>query len=430
MPQDNFKHPDSKNTNFNTAFNERPDEKEKLLDDSKSNSEKPNRVAKEDEEAVSEVEFTGKIKYFNESSLTGTIEYFNTELENTSIFFHFYQVFDKELRRKLLQDRQPAVIFKISKNREGPAADKIRPALTEKGEIVSYVRSPYDGGLPRGTIIREKDHKEYTFNIYNVIDPKLEAYLENELLISGNRHPVSFTVGTRKGRPQVYEIESTAEIPDEKLRAWGVNHDDDNEKKLTSEQEILINRKYISLEDYGKKNTQNLSRIVKLSEEKQESPKLNTTELQPLLLNDDDIQLLAEIINVESTIKFLVKKELAQSFKDDNIEAKLLKDFDRHDRLNEKISQARASGLELIDMLDITFLGKIMNKYWLICPKFKIFFGDKSKYSDYWEQIFSKLYYVRNALAHGNSRILSNENRTEAREILKELQEELNKFFQ
>ena len=196
-------------------------------------------------------EFEGFFDYFNpnKDKLYGFIKcpelkHFDIPLHSDegTIFVHFNQIEDKELRRKLLlcKNMRPMtrVTFKLGKNANGTAAYDVKEkassnrkkingasepltvnimsALSEEGEIDYYERYH---NPPFGKIWVKNDKKNYTFNEDNVIDPLLAVFLEVEP--SPDNHPVRFVRGMNAdGKVQLKNIESAIPFPEDKIKAW------------------------------------------------------------------------------------------------------------------------------------------------------------------------------------------------------------------
>ena len=425
-----------------------------------------------EKEKVCMKEFTGKIKDFDESKLTGHIEC--PEHYDSTLFFHFAQVFDKEVRRKLFLGKRPVVTFRVYRTEQNRLqADEIRSARTEEGRIIRFLPN---ANLPQGKILRQSDGSEYTFNLDNVSDAKSKAFLMDNRLYKNDDMslPVSFTTWKyKKGqvKDQIEDIFATfSEEQEEQLKVREIV-----EEKLTPKQEDLVNNyQRVGLKDYLDRNrnldvkrTQDARRLnpdnieimdsdkeesaqednmltnsdyTDYTEHKKESttrcvtPDYKLSKEDLMLLTDDEIKLLGAIINAEATMKFLTRSELTKRFGENtDIEARLLIEFPelKKNQVIQSIIENSSGKLGLIDALNIVYLGKIMERYRLkSCPLFKAFLSDPEKYTKDWENRFKALKDVRDALAHGNPQILSDKDRTEAREIVRKLQEELNKFFQ
>ena len=152
----------------------------------------------------------------------------------SSVFVHFYQIQDRELRRKLLTEKkmhpQIKVTFKLGNNLEGAAAYEVKEknydldsvlkinvlsALSEEGEIEFFRRHEE---IPFGKV-RAKDGKLFTFNEKNIIDPLLAVFLEYTPNAEGQ--PVRFSrVVLDDDKVQIHNIESAVPFPEEKIKAW------------------------------------------------------------------------------------------------------------------------------------------------------------------------------------------------------------------
>ena len=239
-------------------------------------------------------EFEGFFDYFNpnKDKLYGFIKcpelkHFDIPLHSDegSIFVHFNQIEDKELRRKLLlcKNMRPMtrVTFKLGKNANGTAAYDVKEkassnkkkingasepltvnimsALSEEGEIDHYERYH---NPPFGKIWVKSDKKNYTFNEDNVIDPLLAVFLEVEP--SPDNHPVRFVKSMNAdGKVQLKNIESATPFPEDKIKAWEdsglvkkakerlkLNPNSEEEAAMTQELEVIVARAYTPLKPY------------------------------------------------------------------------------------------------------------------------------------------------------------------------------------
>ncbi len=205
-----------------------------------------------------------------------------------SIFVHFNQIQDKELRRKLLIGKKMhpciRVTFKLGNNILGPAAYEVREknydvdtvlkinmqsALSEEGQIDFYRRHDE---IPFGKV-RTKDGQLFTFNENNISDPLLMVFLEYSPSAEGQ--PVRFTRSVLDNdKVQIHNIESAVPFPEDKIKAWqdGGLIDKAREKMnlSTPEDELpeneepeeiepdvgeLIDRNYVPLEVYASGNS-------------------------------------------------------------------------------------------------------------------------------------------------------------------------------
>ena len=278
----------------------------KLVDKSKSTTSEENSKPKID---WSTMRFEGEFDFFNPNrdKLYGFIKCpilkkYNVPLRSeNSVFVHFNQIQDRELRRKLLTEKKMKpmirVTFRLGNNVEGPAAFEVqekrnklsdtllkidmREALSEEGEIDFYRRHE---DIPFGKV-RTKDGKLYTFNESNIIDPVLAVFLEYTPSAEG--HPVRFTKSfLDNNKVQIHNIESAVPFPEEKLKAWeegGLikkarermnidNVEEPNTQELNDETEELINRGYMPLEVYSPYNNQE-SQAQQISAKPQEQDK-------------------------------------------------------------------------------------------------------------------------------------------------------------
>ena len=263
---------------------------EKLVDKSKLPIPEDNIRPKIDWAAM---RFEGEFDFFNPNrdKLYGFIKCpilkkYNVPLRSeNSVFVHFNQIQDRDLRRKLLTEKkmkpQIRVTFKLGNNVEGPAAFEVREkqssladtllkvdmaaALSEEGEIDFYRRHE---DIPFGKV-RTKDGTLYTFNESNIIDPALAVFLEYTPSAEG--HPVRFTkTFLDNNKVQIHNIESAISFPEDKLKAWeeggllkkarermNINaseEDNSNREEITDEIDELINRGYMPLDVYSPDN--------------------------------------------------------------------------------------------------------------------------------------------------------------------------------
>ena len=223
-------------------------------------------------EDISAITFRGRITCFNnKGKYLGYIECNETADEKynkynlgSRIFFHLYQIKDLELRRKLLLsvtfNPDINVTFKIGCNQRGPAAyeiceDSIKIDLSlaaaEEGEIEFFNR--YNDPIPFGKI-RIKDGSLFTFNIDNVKDNGLKAFLEHEPSPKGHRVLFNRTIND-KGVIQITNIRSAEPFSEEQLKKWGVNQHNQEQatgyadtQAFTQDIENLIDHVYIPLE--------------------------------------------------------------------------------------------------------------------------------------------------------------------------------------
>ena len=186
--------------------------------------------------------FDGEIEFFNLNwdKLYGFIKSpalknYNIPLtSDSSVFFHFYQIQDRALRRKILTGKkmhpQIKVTFKLGSNTLGPAAYDVREknynienvlkvdmqsALSEEGKIDFFMRH---NDIPFGKI-RNSNGEVFTFNENNISDPLLLIFLEYSPSAEG--HPVRFTRGVlNNDKVQIHNIESAVPFPEDKIKAW------------------------------------------------------------------------------------------------------------------------------------------------------------------------------------------------------------------
>ena len=180
-------------------------------------------------------EFSGTlVSFFYERGLWGFIE--SEEVKKCNIplrdgekvFVHMRQITDEALRQKLMDDKNPApnieVIFKLTQNAQGVAADDVREkilnvnmasAVYEEGEIEFFRR--YEE-VPHGEI-RVKGNKLYRFDEVDVVDPLLSVFLE--VSPSAEGQPVKFikTMGKR-GKMKATNVSASVPFPEEKIRDW------------------------------------------------------------------------------------------------------------------------------------------------------------------------------------------------------------------
>ena len=260
---------------------------EKLVDKSKLLA--PDEITKPKIDWAA-MRFEGEFDFFNPNrdKLYGFIKCpilrkYNVPLRSeNSVFVHFNQIQDRDLRRKLLLDKkmkpQIRVTFKLGNNIEGPAAFEVREkqsslsdtllkvdmaaALSEEGEIDFYRRHE---DIPFGKV-RTKDGTLYTFNESNIIDPALAVFLEYTPSAEG--HPVRFTkTFLDNNKVQIHNIESAINFPEEKIKVWeeggllkkarermnidSPESDNFTQEEITEEINELINRGYMPLEVYS-----------------------------------------------------------------------------------------------------------------------------------------------------------------------------------
>ncbi|MBR2207756.1 MAG: hypothetical protein IJ859_03010, partial [Synergistaceae bacterium] len=200
-----------------------------------------------------------------------------------SIFVHFNQIQDKQLRQKLLLGKRMhpdlRVTFKLGMNNYGPAASEVREkndvdtvlkinmqsALAEEGKIDFYRRHD---AIPFGKV-RTKDGEVFTFNEINISDPLLMVFLEYSPSAEGHR--VRFTRSSLDNeRVQIHNIESAEPFPEDKIKAWqegglidkarekmnlatneaGTSELEFDEKDFDPEVEEILERDYIPLNPY------------------------------------------------------------------------------------------------------------------------------------------------------------------------------------
>ena len=265
---------------------------DKIITDAIKLSEKENSAPAEDPAPRidwSTHRFEGEFEFFNlnRDKLFGFIKCpllkkYNIPLSSeNSVFVHFNQIQDRELRRKLLVGKKMhpllKVTFRLGNNTLGPAAFDVREknydienvlkvdmqsALSEEGEIDFYRRHD---DIPFGKV-RTKTGELFTFNENNVSDPLLMVFLEYSPSAEG--HPVRFTRGVLNDKIQIHNIESAVPFPDDKVKAWTdggliekakikMNLPLDEEGKgegndwnISPEIDELINRGYVPLEPY------------------------------------------------------------------------------------------------------------------------------------------------------------------------------------
>lgn len=270
---------------------------DKIIDDAVKISAQEN-LPKPEEKAPAidwaEQRFEGEFEFFNlnRDKLYGFIKCpalrkYNIPLSSeNSVFVHFYQIQDRELRRKLLTGKKMHpffnITFKLGSNTLGPAAYDVREknyniesvlkvdmqsALSEEGEIDFFRRHDE---IPFGKV-RTKSGELFTFNENNISDPLLLVFLEYSPSSEG--HPVRFTRGVLNEKVQIHNIESAVPFPEDKVKAWQIGGlidkarrrmnlpSDDKEMseennadfydEITPEIEELINRSYVPLEPYN-----------------------------------------------------------------------------------------------------------------------------------------------------------------------------------
>ena len=223
-------------------------------------------------------EFTGKlVAFYYERGYWGFIE--SEEVlklgvplrDGERVFVHLNQITDDKLREKLMNDRNNTpnidVIFKLTYNRNGVAADYVREAVNEvqenpvqetpvqetpteilnsdsnkeiqdenkienKSEIyippIVYDESEYEDGeieyfrryeeFPHGEI-RVKGNKLYRFEENDVIDPLLAVFLECSPSAEGQLVKFIKTMG-KKGKMKAINVKAAVAFPDEKIKDW------------------------------------------------------------------------------------------------------------------------------------------------------------------------------------------------------------------
>jgi len=198
------------------------------------------------EETVQKVDWTtqrfeGDFDFFNPNrdKLYGFIKcpvlkkYGVTLSNENSIFVHFNQIQDRQLRQKLLLGKKMhpdlRVTFKLGSNNYGPAASEVREksdidtvlkinmqsALAEEGKIDFYRRHD---AIPFGKI-RAKSGEVFTFNELNISDPLLMVFLEYSPSAEGL--PVRFTRSSLDNeKVQIHKVEAAEPFPDDKIKAW------------------------------------------------------------------------------------------------------------------------------------------------------------------------------------------------------------------
>lgn len=281
----------------------------KIIEDALKLSDKSNMPKIDNNDSPDNIDWTartfeGEFDYFNPNrdKLYGfikcpSLKKYNVPLRSEgSVFVHFNQIEDRELRRKLLLSKKMKpmirVVFRLGNNVEGPAAFDVREKtedhaekmfpfdmmslLSEEGTIDFFMRY---NDPPFGKI-QGSDKKLYTFNEKNIIDPLLAVFLECEPSPEG--HPVKFTRSINEGdKIQIQNVESAVEFPEDKIRAWensglvqkarerlnissekaepeqdlqaeNKSEDDENLENIEMSPEIeeLINRGYIPLDAY------------------------------------------------------------------------------------------------------------------------------------------------------------------------------------
>ncbi|MBR1486070.1 MAG: hypothetical protein IJ597_02305 [Synergistaceae bacterium] len=242
--------------------------------------------------------FEGEFEFFNPNrdKLYGFIKcpilkkYGVTLSNENSIFVHFNQIQDRQLRQKLLLGKKMhpdiRVTFKLGNNVMGPAASEVREkneadavlkinmqsALSEEGKIDFYRRHD---AIPFGKV-RTKNGELFTFNELNIADPLLMVFLEYEPSPEG--FPVRFTRSSLDNeKVQIHNIEPAVNFPENKIKAWQdgglidkarqkmnlVSNTTEeikiDEKDFNPEIEELLERDYISLSPYspGENRNQN-----------------------------------------------------------------------------------------------------------------------------------------------------------------------------
>ena len=251
------------------------------------------------EEAIQKVDWTtqrfeGDFEFFNPNrdKLFGFIKcpilrkYGVPISSENSIFVHFNQIQDTQLRQKLLLGKKmhPSlrVTFKLGRNLLGPAAYEVREknydidavlkinmqsALAEEG-VIDFFRRHDE--IPFGKV-RIKDGQLFTFNETNVSDPLLMVFLEYSPSAEG--HPVRFTRSVLDNdKIQIHNVESAVPFPEDKIKAWQdegliekarekMNLDEEEteeiievqpeENEFDPEIQELLDRSYIPLEVYS-----------------------------------------------------------------------------------------------------------------------------------------------------------------------------------
>lgn len=260
---------------------EKNEKSEKDDDDEKnSKDEKESEIKNEKEKIEPNIfnfeipnrEFTGKlVAFYYERGYWGFIESEEVQKlgvplrDGERVFVHLNQVTDDKLREKLMKNRNNTpnidVIFKLTYNRNGVAADYVREAVNEsqetptetqnetpkeisnsesnsenKSENVSeidippivYDESEYEDGeieyfrryeeFPHGEI-RVKGNKLYRFEENDVIDPLLAVFLECSPSAEGQLVKFIKTMG-KKGKMKAINVKAATAFPDEKIKDW------------------------------------------------------------------------------------------------------------------------------------------------------------------------------------------------------------------
>ena len=184
-------------------------------------------------------EFSGTIvSFFYERGAWGFIE--SEEVKKCNIplrdgekvFVHIKQITDESLRQKLMTDKNPnpqiEVVFKLTQNPQGVAADDVREKNPDKSLKVDMASALYEEGeieffrryeeIPHGEI-RVKGNKLYRFDESDVVDPLLAVFLECSPSAEGQ--PVKFikAMGNR-GKMKATHVSASVPFPEEKIRDW------------------------------------------------------------------------------------------------------------------------------------------------------------------------------------------------------------------
>ncbi len=184
-------------------------------------------------------EFSGTlVSFFYERGAWGFIE--SEEVKKCNIplrdgekvFVHIKQITDEALRQKLMNEKNPnpqiEVVFKLTQNPQGVAADDVREKNPDKTLKIDMASAIYEEGeieffrryeeIPHGEI-RVKGNKLYRFDESDVVDPFLAVFLECSPSAEGQQVKFIKTMGNR-GKMKATHVSASVPFPEEKIHDW------------------------------------------------------------------------------------------------------------------------------------------------------------------------------------------------------------------
>ena len=152
--------------------------------------------------------------------------------DGEKVFVHIKQITDEALRQKLMNEKNPnpqiEVVFKLTQNPQGVAADDVREKKPDKTLKIDMASAIYEEGeieffrryeeIPHGEI-RVKGNKLYRFDESDVVDPLLAVFLECSPSAEGQQVKFIKTMGNR-GKMKATHVSASVPFPEEKIHDW------------------------------------------------------------------------------------------------------------------------------------------------------------------------------------------------------------------